>query len=150
MLFSLAIAHVLKPTQRERTIQEGIELGKEYGFEAATSGVSLAETGRAVQFFHGQLLQTLLDQDTITIQDVDDLRIRRLIDHFSMKCSMPYWTGLNRRNSELGLLLSKSYTQQGDSSSCDVTGTSCPFPSLRTGCPCYRIASMPCRVYVKA
>ena len=81
-LFALAIAHVLKPNQRERTIQEAIQLGREYGVEAASSGVTLAETGRAVQFFRGQLVQTLLNQETSAIQDADDLRIRRLIDHF--------------------------------------------------------------------
>lgn len=81
-LFTLAIAYVLKPTQRERTLQEAIALGQEYGYEAAVSGVTLAATGRAVQFFRGQLLQTLSNSDNSVKLDADDLRIHQLIDQF--------------------------------------------------------------------
>lgn len=81
-LFALAIAYVLKPTQRERTLQEAIALGNEYGHEAAVSGVTLAATGKAVQFFRGQLLQTLSDPDSSVKPDADDLRIHYLIDQF--------------------------------------------------------------------
>lgn len=79
-LFGLAIAYVLKPNQRERTIQDAAELGREYGVEAAKSGVNLAETGRAVQFFRNQLVQTLVTQDSTNHHDADDLRIRYLVD----------------------------------------------------------------------
>ena len=53
-LFVLAVSYVMKPGQRERLIENGRELGREYGREAAQSGVGLAETGRAVQFFRSQ------------------------------------------------------------------------------------------------
>ncbi|MFN8442230.1 MAG: helix-turn-helix domain-containing protein [Caldilineaceae bacterium] len=81
-LFTLAIAYVLKPAQRERTLQEAVALGHEYGYEAAVSGVTLAATGKAVQFFRGQLLQTLSNPDGTAKPDADDLRIHQLIDQF--------------------------------------------------------------------
>jgi hypothetical protein len=80
-LFGLALAYVLKPAQRERTLAEGKRLGWEYGSEAAQSGVSLAETGRAVQFFRGQLMQAVRSSEA-TVPDADDLRVEKWIDHF--------------------------------------------------------------------
>ena len=44
-LFALALAYVLKPQQRERLLASGRDLGRQYGWEAAQSGVNLAETG---------------------------------------------------------------------------------------------------------
>lgn len=81
-LFSLAIAYVLKPMQRDHILQEAVALGHEYGHEAAISGVTLAATGRAVQFFRKQLLQTLSTYDGGIKLDADDLRIRQVIDQF--------------------------------------------------------------------
>ncbi len=81
-IFTLAIAYVLKPNQRQRTLVESKQLGRDYGCEAAYSGISLAETGRAVQFFRRQLLQTIQRQDPPASMDADDVNIRILIDQF--------------------------------------------------------------------
>lgn len=80
-LFSLALAYVLKPGQRERTLADGRRLGFEYGAEAAAYGIGLVETGRAVQFFRGQLIAGLRAQEAGGL-DADDLRIQQFIDQF--------------------------------------------------------------------
>lgn len=81
-LFSLAVAYVMKPGQRERLLESGRDLGYEYGREAAVSGVGLVETGRAVQFFRTQLVEAVRGEEGSPPPDADDLRIQRLIDHF--------------------------------------------------------------------
>lgn len=81
-LFALAVSFVLKPGQRDRLLEQGRELGREYGSEAAQSGVGLAETGKAVQFFRSQLVETVRHQEGTALPDADDLRVQRLIDHF--------------------------------------------------------------------
>ena len=81
-LFSLALAYVLKPAQRERTLVDGRRLGLEYGREAALNGVNLAETGRAVQFFRGQLSEAVRHHDPAGLPDADDLRIQQSMDQF--------------------------------------------------------------------
>lgn len=81
-LFSLALAYVLKPAQRERTLADGRRLGLEYGREAALNGVNLAETGRAVQFFRGQLAEAVRHRDPSGLPDADDLRIQQSMDTF--------------------------------------------------------------------
>lgn len=81
-LFALALAFVLKPHQREKTLVDGRQLGRTYGCEAALNGVSLAETGRAVQFFRGQLLQAVRNQEGGDMLDADDVRIQLSIDQF--------------------------------------------------------------------
>jgi excisionase family DNA binding protein len=81
-LFALAVSFVLKPGQRERLLEQGGELGREYGWEAAHSGIGLAETGKAVQFFRSQLVETVRHQESTTLPDADDLRVQRLIDQF--------------------------------------------------------------------
>lgn len=81
-LFSLALAYVLKPAQRERTLVEGRRLGREYGREAVLGGVNLAETGRAVQFFRGQLGEAIRHREPGGIPDADDLRIQQSMDQF--------------------------------------------------------------------
>ncbi|MGL4648444.1 MAG: MerR family transcriptional regulator [Caldilineaceae bacterium] len=80
-LFALAMVYVLKPAQRERTLIDGRRLGFEYGAEAAAHGINLAQTGRAVQFFRGQLIAGMRAQETGGL-DADDVRIQQLIDHF--------------------------------------------------------------------
>lgn len=80
-LFSLALAYVLKPAQRERTLEEGRRLGHEYGREAALNLLDLAETGRAVQFFRGQLMQAVRSSEAAA-PDADDRRVEQSIDHF--------------------------------------------------------------------
>jgi len=80
-LFALAISFVMKPQQRSHLLDSGRQLGWEYGHEAALSGVTLAETGRAVQFFRSQLVDTVRNSETERI-DADDIRIERLIDLF--------------------------------------------------------------------
>ena len=81
-LFALAVSFVLKPTQSERLLEQGRELGREYGWEAARSGIGLAETGKAVQFFRSQLVETVRSQESAALPDADDLRVQRLIDLF--------------------------------------------------------------------
>lgn len=78
-LFALAIAYMLKPRRREKILQEGRRLGAEYGCEAARGGVSLVETGRAVQFFRQQLVQAVRTEETA---DADDVRIQQQINQF--------------------------------------------------------------------
>lgn len=80
-LFALAISFVMKPQQRGNLLDSGRELGWQYGHEAALSGISLAETGRAVQFFRNQLVDTVRNSEAERI-DADDIRIERLIDLF--------------------------------------------------------------------
>jgi excisionase family DNA binding protein len=81
-LFSLALAYVMKPALRQHTMDEGRELGRAYGGDAARNGVSLAESGRAVQFFRAQLGQSLHSYEAGALPDADDLRIQSLLDHF--------------------------------------------------------------------
>lgn len=81
-LFALAVSFVLKPAQSERLLEQGRELGREYGWEAARSGIGLPETGKAVQFFRSQLVETVRHQESASLPDADDLRIQRLIDLF--------------------------------------------------------------------
>ena len=81
-LFVLAVSYVMKPGQRERLIENGRELGREYGREAAQSGVGLAETGRAVQFFRSQLIEAVRHEEGVADPEADDLRVQRLIDQF--------------------------------------------------------------------
>jgi excisionase family DNA binding protein len=81
-LFSLAISFVLKPNQRERILHDGRELGEQYGFDAARSNLGLRETGKAVQFFRGQLTQLLRNSENPRTLDADDVRVRQLLDHF--------------------------------------------------------------------
>lgn len=81
-LFSLAISFVLKPNQRERILQDGRALGEQYGRDAARNDVGLRETGKAVQFFRGQLTQLLHHSENPRMLDADDVRVRRLLDQF--------------------------------------------------------------------
>jgi excisionase family DNA binding protein len=81
-LFALAVSYVLKPGQSERLLEQGRELGWEYGREAAQSGVGLAETGKAVQFFRSQLVEAVRHQEGGVQPDADDLRVQRQIDLF--------------------------------------------------------------------
>jgi len=71
----------MKPQQRSHLLDSGRQLGWEYGHEAALSGVTLAETGRAVQFFRSQLVDTVRNSEAERV-DADDIRIERLIDLF--------------------------------------------------------------------
>jgi excisionase family DNA binding protein len=80
-LFSLAIAFVVKPAQRENLLVEGRRLGFEYGQEAALSGIPLVETGRAVQFFRSQLGKVVHAENSYGL-DADDIRIQNAIDQF--------------------------------------------------------------------
>lgn len=82
-LFALAMTYILKPTQRERTLLDARRLGLDYGREAALHGINLAETGRAVQFFRGQLLDTLRGHSAYDAGfDADDVRIHQFMNHF--------------------------------------------------------------------
>lgn len=81
-LLALALAYVMRPTQREQIILEGKQLGVEYGHDAARHGISLPATGRAVQFFRAQLVETVRSRDADGVMDADDQRMQQLIDHF--------------------------------------------------------------------
>lgn len=81
-LFSLAIAYVLKPTRRPRLLEEGRNLGREYGAEARQSCVGLAATGRAVRFFRSQLIAAVQSEEHTQGMDADDVRVQWLIDQF--------------------------------------------------------------------
>lgn len=81
-LFALALSFILKPGQRVRLLEDGRHLGRDYGEDAARTGISLAETGRAVQFFRTQLLNAVRDGDKRSPLDVEDVRIQRAIDQF--------------------------------------------------------------------
>ncbi len=81
-LLALAMAYVMRPTQREQVLAEGARLGVEYGHDAAQHGVSLPATGRAVQFFRAQLIETVRSRDAAGVMDADDQRMQQLIDHF--------------------------------------------------------------------
>jgi excisionase family DNA binding protein len=78
-LFALALNFVMRPEQREHILLDGQQLGREYGMEAAHHRVSLAETGRAVQFFRRQLLESVRRGGEL---DAGDLEIRRVIAQF--------------------------------------------------------------------
>lgn len=78
-LFALALNFVMRPEQREKILADGRSLGQEYGREAARREVSLAETGRAVQFFRRQLLEAVRRDETLDPQDV---QIRQTIAAF--------------------------------------------------------------------
>ena len=77
-LFALALNYLIRPEQRERLLEEGRVIGHEYGVEAAQSQLSLAETGRAVQFFRRQLLEVVRRDETL---DAGDVQIRQSIAH---------------------------------------------------------------------
>lgn len=81
-LFSLAISYVVKSKQRERILRDGRALGEQYGRDAARNDVGLRETGKAVQFFRGQLTQLLRHSENPRMLDADDVRVRQLLDHF--------------------------------------------------------------------
>ncbi len=81
-IFSLAISYVMKHNQRERILADGRLLGQEYGREAATTGVGLAETGQAVQFFRQQLIAAIHEGGDVGMLDADDVRIQRLVNQF--------------------------------------------------------------------
>lgn len=80
-LFSLAVAYVLKPAQREQLLVEGRRLGFDYGIEAAQVGMPLVEAGRAVQFFRSQLSKIVHTENSYGL-DADDIRIQSAIDEF--------------------------------------------------------------------
>ena len=81
MLFSLAIAYVMKPQQRQQLLEAAHELGQQYGADAAATGISLAETGRAVQFFRQQLIDAVRANESERL-DSDDIRVDRLLNKF--------------------------------------------------------------------
>jgi excisionase family DNA binding protein len=80
-LFSLAIAYVVKPAQRDHLLIEGRRLGFEYGVEAALGGMPLVEAGRAVQFFRSQLSRAVRVESSYGL-DADDIRVQSAIDTF--------------------------------------------------------------------
>ncbi len=78
-LFALAFNYVMRPEQRAEILADGQRLGRQYGREAAQTGVNLAETGRTVQFFRRQLLEAVRRDDTL---DSKDVQIRQMIAQF--------------------------------------------------------------------
>ncbi len=78
-LFALALNYVMRPEQREEILEDGRSLGRVYGHDAAHTGVSLAETGRTVQFFRRQLLEAVRRDESL---DPGDVQIRQMIAQF--------------------------------------------------------------------
>jgi len=78
-LFALALNYLIRPEQRERLLADGRAIGWEYGVKAARSNLSLAETGRAVQFFRRQLLDVVRRDEVL---DAEDVQIRQLIAQY--------------------------------------------------------------------
>lgn len=81
-LLALALAYVMRPGQREQILEEGRQLGIAYGRDAAMHGISLGATGRAVQFFRTQLVETVRSRDAAGVMDADDQRVHQAIDRF--------------------------------------------------------------------
>jgi excisionase family DNA binding protein len=78
-LFALALNYVMRPEQRGEILNSSRDLGRQYGREAAQQGVSLAETGRTVQFFRRQLLESVRRDESL---DPGDMQIRQTIAQF--------------------------------------------------------------------
>lgn len=78
-LFALALNYVMRPEQRAEILEDGRSLGRIYGQDAAQSGVSLAETGRTVQFFRRQLLEAVRRDEAL---DPGDVQIRQMLAQF--------------------------------------------------------------------
>jgi excisionase family DNA binding protein len=78
-LFALALNYVMRPEQRGDILNAGRDLGRQYGQEAAQQGVSLVETGRTVQFFRRQLLESVRREESL---DSGDMQIRQAIAQF--------------------------------------------------------------------
>jgi excisionase family DNA binding protein len=78
-LFALALNYVMRPEQRVEILNASRDLGRQYGREAAQQGVSLAETGRTVQFFRRQLLESVRREESL---DPGDMQIRQTIAQF--------------------------------------------------------------------
>lgn len=78
-LFALALNFVMRPEQRGEILNAGRELGRQYGREAAQQGVGLAETGRTVQFFRRQLLESVRREESL---DPGDMQIRQAMAQF--------------------------------------------------------------------
>lgn len=81
MLFSLAISYVMKPQQRQQLLESAHELGRQYGVDAAVTGISLTDTGRAVQFFRQQLIDAVRASESERL-DSDDIRVEQLLNRF--------------------------------------------------------------------
>ncbi|MBX3000321.1 MAG: helix-turn-helix domain-containing protein [Caldilineaceae bacterium] len=78
-LFALALNYVMRPEQRAEILNAGRDLGRQYGQEAAHQAVSLVETGRTVQFFRRQLLESVRREEAL---DPGDMQIRQAIAQF--------------------------------------------------------------------
>lgn len=78
-LFALALNYVMRPQQRPSLLEDGRELGRQYGRQVAHSKVTLAEAGRTVQFFRRQLLEAVRRDETLDAQDV---QIRQTLAQF--------------------------------------------------------------------
>lgn len=78
-LFALALNFVMRPEQHGDILNAGRDLGRQYGQEAAQQGVSLVETGRTVQFFRRQLLESVRREESL---DPGDMQIRQAIAQF--------------------------------------------------------------------
>jgi hypothetical protein len=104
-LFALAIAFVMKPSQRPRLLDEGRKLGYEYGMEARQGNVGLAATGRAVRFFRSQLIEAIRSEEQSGGMDADDVRIQWLIDQFLDEVLYAVLDGYEQRTEEAAIQL---------------------------------------------
>ncbi len=118
-LFSLAISYILKPNHRQRILQNGRELGVEYGRDAARHDLGLRETGKAVQFFRGQLTQLLRQGENPRTLDSDDVRVRQLLDHFLDEVLYAVLDGYEQQLSFAGTKLD-AHIDSDDESAIDI------------------------------
>ena len=80
-LLGLAIRYTSRNTGRETVLKEGRDIGWDYGQDAATRGLSLADTAQAFLFFRETLVRAARPGPA-GIYDVEDAHIRRSLQEF--------------------------------------------------------------------
>lgn len=80
-LLGLAIRYTSRATGRETVLKEGRDIGWDYGQDAATRGLSLADTAQAFLFFRETLVHAARPGPA-GIQDAEDTHIRRSLQEF--------------------------------------------------------------------
>lgn len=80
-LVGLAIRYTSRTTERDVALQEGRDIGWEYGHDAARRHLSLADTAQAMLFFRDTLVRAA-SPGPPSLQDAEDARIRRSLHSF--------------------------------------------------------------------
>lgn len=82
-LLGLAIQYTLRATGRERILEEGRRIGRQYGQDAARRGLSLVDTSKAFLFFRETLIRaTRPGLLTRGQYDAEDVHIHRSVREF--------------------------------------------------------------------